>query len=123
MDIFILLATMIFCFLIGMPIAYSLATAAIVGAMSLGIPLEAVMLKISDGSQQSCNADNSVFCAGGRDHGRMAAWRTTGCVRERAGRLYQVARRPFDRQRDRDYIPQAAFQAQPLRTLLPSAPS
>src|SRR3977135_4189765 len=49
MDIFILLATMIFCFLIGMPIAYSLAAAAIVGALSLGIPLEAVMLKISDG--------------------------------------------------------------------------
>ena len=49
MDIFILLATMIVCFLIGMPIAYSLAFAAIVGAWSIGIPLEAVMLKISDG--------------------------------------------------------------------------
>src|SRR5437773_7982357 len=32
-----------------MPIAYSLALAAIVGAISLGIPLEAIMLKISDG--------------------------------------------------------------------------
>src|ERR1700710_3223173 len=49
MDIFILLATMLVCFLIGMPIAYSLAFAAIVGAWSIGIPLEAVMLKISDG--------------------------------------------------------------------------
>src|SRR5438067_1333871 len=49
MDIFILLATMLVCFLIGMPIAYALALAAIVGAISLGIPLEAVMLKISDG--------------------------------------------------------------------------
>src|SRR5579872_2270564 len=49
MDIFILLATMAFCFLIGMPIAYSLAFAAIAGAWSIGIPLEAVMLKISDG--------------------------------------------------------------------------
>src|SRR5437016_9742027 len=49
MDIFVLLATMLVCFLIGMPIAYSLALAAIVGAISLGIPLEAVMLKISDG--------------------------------------------------------------------------
>src|ERR1700749_3010106 len=49
MDIFVLLATMIFCFLIGMPIAYSLAFAAIAGAWSIGIPLEAVMLKISDG--------------------------------------------------------------------------
>src|ERR1700746_1823767 len=49
MDIFILLATMLVCFLIGMPIAYSLALAAIIGAIQLGIPLEAVMLKISDG--------------------------------------------------------------------------
>src|SRR5512135_1214473 len=49
MDIFVLLATMIVCFLIGMPIAYSLAFAAIAGAWSIGIPLEAVMLKISDG--------------------------------------------------------------------------
>src|SRR5260370_29217430 len=49
MDIFILLATMLVCFLIGMPIAYSLAMAAIAGAWSIGIPLEAVMLKISDG--------------------------------------------------------------------------
>src|SRR6201991_1258911 len=49
MDIFILLVTMLVCFLIGMPIAYSLAMAAIVGAISVGIPLEAVMLKISDG--------------------------------------------------------------------------
>src|SRR6266404_1136173 len=49
MDIFVLLATMFTCFLIGMPIAYSLAFAAIVGAMWIGVPLEAVMLKISDG--------------------------------------------------------------------------
>src|SRR5246127_2107968 len=49
MDIFFLLATMLACFVIGMPIAYSLALAAIVGAFWMGIPLEAVMLKISDG--------------------------------------------------------------------------
>jgi TRAP-type mannitol/chloroaromatic compound transport system permease large subunit len=49
MDIFILLSTMLVCFLIGMPIAYALALAAIAGAWSIGIPLEAVMLKISDG--------------------------------------------------------------------------
>src|SRR6202030_2162115 len=49
MDIFVLLATMIVCFVIGMPIAYSLAFAAVAGAWSIGIPLEAVMLKISDG--------------------------------------------------------------------------
>src|SRR3954451_11454392 len=49
MDIFILLVTMLVCFLIGMPIAYSLAMAAIVGAFWIGVPAEAVMLKISDG--------------------------------------------------------------------------
>src|ERR1700736_4283475 len=49
MDIFVLLATMLTCFVIGMPIAYSLALAAIAGAFWMDIPLEAVMLKISDG--------------------------------------------------------------------------
>jgi tripartite ATP-independent transporter DctM subunit len=49
MDIAVLLITMFFCFVIGVPIAYSLALAAIAGAFSIGIPLEAVMLKISDG--------------------------------------------------------------------------
>ena len=49
MDIFILLMTMFACFIIGVPIAYSLALAALAGAIWIGIPLEAVMLKISDG--------------------------------------------------------------------------
>ena len=49
MDIFVLLATMFGCFLIGMPIAYALALAAIAGALWIGIPLEAVMLQISNG--------------------------------------------------------------------------
>jgi tripartite ATP-independent transporter DctM subunit len=49
MEIAVLLITMFFCFLIGVPIAYSLALAAIAGAFWIGIPLEAVMLKISDG--------------------------------------------------------------------------
>ena len=49
MDVFVLLATMFFCFAIGVPIAYSLALAAIAAGLWIGIPLEAVMLKISDG--------------------------------------------------------------------------
>ena len=49
MDIAVLLVTMFFCFVIGVPIAYSLALAAIAGAFWIGIPLVAVMLKISDG--------------------------------------------------------------------------
>src|SRR6266566_148646 len=49
MDIAVLLCTMFFCFFIGVPIAYSLALAAIAGAFWIGIPLEAVMLKIAEG--------------------------------------------------------------------------
>src|SRR5260370_4520432 len=49
MDIFVLLATMFVCFLLSVPIAYALALAAIAGAVWIGIPLEAMMLKISDG--------------------------------------------------------------------------
>jgi tripartite ATP-independent transporter DctM subunit len=49
MDVFVLLATMFVCFVIGVPIAYSLALAAIAGALWIDIPLEALMLKISDG--------------------------------------------------------------------------
>jgi hypothetical protein len=62
MDIFILLATMLVCFLIGMPIAYSLAMAAIAGALSIGIPLEAVMLKISDGVSKVAMLTIPFFC-------------------------------------------------------------
>jgi tripartite ATP-independent transporter DctM subunit len=49
MDIFVLLATMLVSFAIGMPIAYALALSAIAGALWIGIPLEAVMLQISNG--------------------------------------------------------------------------
>ncbi len=49
MDVIVLLATMFFCIAIGVPIAYALALAAISAALWIGIPLEAVMLKISDG--------------------------------------------------------------------------
>jgi tripartite ATP-independent transporter DctM subunit len=49
MDIFILLATLFFCFAIGMPISYSLGFGALAGALWIGIPPEAVMLQISNG--------------------------------------------------------------------------
>jgi tripartite ATP-independent transporter DctM subunit len=48
-DIAVLLITMFVCFALGVPIAYSLALAAIAGAFWIGIPPEAIMLKISDG--------------------------------------------------------------------------
>src|SRR6266487_4265231 len=49
MEIAILLGSLFVFFALGIPIAYSLGLAAIAGAMWIGIPLEAVMLKISDG--------------------------------------------------------------------------
>jgi len=49
MDLFILLGTLFLCFAIGMPISYALGFGALVGALWVGIPPEAVMLKISDG--------------------------------------------------------------------------
>src|SRR3979490_2907134 len=49
MDILVLLGCLFILFALGVPIAYSLGLAAIAGALWIGIPLEAVMLKISDG--------------------------------------------------------------------------
>jgi tripartite ATP-independent transporter DctM subunit len=49
MDLVILLGTLFLCFAIGMPISYSLGIGALAGALWIGIPAEAVMLKISDG--------------------------------------------------------------------------
>ena len=49
MDILILVGTLFLCFALGMPIAYSLGVGALAGAFWIGIPLEAVMLQISDG--------------------------------------------------------------------------
>jgi len=49
MDILIPIGAMFICFAMGVPIAYSLGVAAIVGAFWIDIPLEAVMLQISSG--------------------------------------------------------------------------
>src|SRR3954454_18973515 len=49
MDLFVLLGTLFLCFGIGMPISYALGMGALAGALWVGIPPEAVMLKISDG--------------------------------------------------------------------------
>src|SRR6202162_4823157 len=49
MDFLVVIGTLFACIAIGVPIAYSLGLAAIAGAFSIGVPLEAVMLKISDG--------------------------------------------------------------------------
>lgn len=49
MDALILLGSMFFFIAIGVPVAYAMGAAALVGAVWIDIPYEAVMLKISDG--------------------------------------------------------------------------
>jgi TRAP-type C4-dicarboxylate transport system permease large subunit len=49
MDVFILIGGFAILCLMGMPVAYALGLAAIFTALYIGIPLEAVMLKTSDG--------------------------------------------------------------------------
>lgn len=49
MDAFVLLGSLIVLIVIGVPVAYSLGLAAIAAALWVGLPLEAIMIKISDG--------------------------------------------------------------------------
>jgi tripartite ATP-independent transporter DctM subunit len=49
MDVFILIGGFAILCLLGMPVAYALGLASILAALYIGIPLEAVMLKTSDG--------------------------------------------------------------------------
>jgi tripartite ATP-independent transporter DctM subunit len=65
MDIAVLLVTMFFCFLIGVPIAYSLGLAAIAAALWIGIPLEAVMLQISNGVSKVAMLTSPFFVLAG----------------------------------------------------------
>jgi hypothetical protein len=50
MDVLILIGAFTILCLIGMPVAYALGLAAILAALWIEIPLEAVMLKVSDGT-------------------------------------------------------------------------
>lgn len=49
MDALVLLGSLFALIIVGVPVAYALGLAAIVGALWIDIPLEAVMIKISDG--------------------------------------------------------------------------
>src|ERR671913_1004985 len=50
MDILVLLGSFAVLCALGVPVAYALGLSALIGAMWIDIPLEAVMLKISDGT-------------------------------------------------------------------------
>ena len=109
MDIFVLLATMFVCFVIGVPIAYSLALAAIAGAIWIGIPLEARDAEDLRRREQGRDADHPVLRAGRRHHGRGRHGAAPGRLRRRAGRLHARARRPLGRQRAGDHVSQRHF--------------
>jgi tripartite ATP-independent transporter DctM subunit len=49
LEILIVIATLLVCFALGVPIAYGLGLGALAGAYWIGIPLEAVMLQVSSG--------------------------------------------------------------------------
>src|SRR6476660_9890732 len=49
MDILVLIGSFTVVCLMGMPVAYALGIASILGALYTGIPLEAVMLKVAGG--------------------------------------------------------------------------
>ena len=48
-DVAILLGSFVLLCLVGMPVAYTLGLAAIVGALWIDVPLEAVMIQVSSG--------------------------------------------------------------------------
>ena len=50
MDILVLLGSFVLLCALGLPVAYALGLSAIFGALWIDLPLEAIMLKISDGT-------------------------------------------------------------------------
>ena len=64
MDIFILIGSFTVVCLLGMPVAYALGLAAILAALWVDIPLEAVMLKVSGGMSFSLLAIPFFILAG-----------------------------------------------------------
>ena len=49
MDAFVLLGSFLLLMLIGMPVAFALGLAALVGALWIGLPLDGVMIQIASG--------------------------------------------------------------------------
>ena len=117
MDVAILLVTMFFCFFIGVPIAYSLALAAIAGALVDRHSARSGDAENLRRRQQGRHADHSVLRAGRRHHGRRRHGAAPGRLRRRAGRLYPRARRPVGGQRAGHDLPQRHFRLRRRRHL------
>ena len=88
MDALVLLGSFFVLMIIGVPVAYALGLAALIGALWIDIPLDAVMIQLASRGQQVLAAGDSVLRAGRRDHGRGRHGAAPGRVRRRAGRLH-----------------------------------
>ena len=73
-----------------MPIAYSLGLAAIAGALWIGIPLEAVMLKISDGVSKVAMLTIPFFVLAGAIMAEGGMAQRLVALRQRARRLVRI---------------------------------
>ena len=106
MDLAILLGTLFLCFGIGMPISYSLGIGALAGALWIGIPPEAVMLKISDGVSKVAMLTIPFFVLAGAimAEGGMAA--PPGQARQRDRRGGARARRTVGGEHPRHHFPE-----------------
>ena len=76
MDILILVGGFTVCACMGMPVAYALGLAAILAALWIDMPLEAVMLKISERHERLLAARDPVLHPGRRASWPRAAWRS-----------------------------------------------
>ena len=109
MDLVILLGTLFFCFAIGMPISYALGFGALAGALWIGIPLEAVMLKISDGVSKVAMLTIPFFVLAGAIMAEGGMARRLVALRQRARRRGARARRAVGGQHPRHDVPQRHF--------------
>ena len=88
MDVLILIGSFAVVCLLGMPVAYALGLAAILAALWIGMPLEAVMLKVSGGMSSFSLLAIPFFILCRRDHGGRRHGRAAGQPRQGLRRLH-----------------------------------
>ena len=109
MDLVILLGTLFLCFAIGMPISYALGVGALAGALWIGIPPEAVMLKISDGVSKVAMLTIPFFVLAGAIMAEGGMARRLVAFRQCAGRRGADARRLVGGKHPRHDVPERNF--------------
>ena len=88
MDVLILVGSFAVLCLLGMPVAYALGLAAILAALWIDIPLEAVMLKVVRRHERLLAAGDPVLHPGRRDHGGRRHGRAPRQPRQGVRRLH-----------------------------------